>query len=332
MLEPREYSKRLGVLTHAQLQAALARFELGELLAAEPAPSGLFGQNVMLTASTGEYVLRGAPWPAWQLRLECAAAERIHTRSSVPAPWPYRIEEATDLFGWSYALMPRLPGTCLTDHDALAALGAADRLGVARALGEALAELHHPACDAIASFDPASGRFVPLGISHGDAFRGYARDWLARCRAASRATTEADAAWVESLIEDAAAALAVPFAPALLHTDFKENNVVLQRDAAGRWRVTGVFDLMGCCIADGEYDLARFFSAHVVARPELAREFLAAYARARGLRAGFAERFRLYLVTDRLILWEYAQRNRVWFPRGLGFREWAEPGVVGSWA
>lgn len=331
MLEPREYSKRLGVLTHAQLQAALDRFERGELIAAEPAPSGLFGQNVMLTASTGEYVLRGNPYPPWQLRLERAAAELIHTRTRVPAPWPYLIEEATELFGWSYALMPRLPGVCLADHDALTELPGADRLGVARALGEALAELHRPACAAIASFDPARGGFAPLGPPHADAFRAYTRDWLARCRAASDATSEADAAWVEMLIEAAEEALAVPFAPALLHTDYKENNVVLERDAAGRWRVTGVFDLMGCCIADGEYDLARFFSAHVVDRPELAREFLAAYAGVRGLRSGFAERFRLYLVTDRLILWEYGQRCRLWFPPGLGFRAWAEPGVAGSW-
>ena len=64
MLEPREYSKRLGILRHEQLQAALDRFALGELIAASPAPSGLFGQNVMLTASTGEYVCaarRGRP-------------------------------------------------------------------------------------------------------------------------------------------------------------------------------------------------------------------------------------------------------------------------------
>lgn len=39
-LRSREYSKRLGVLTRAQLQAALSRFDLGELLDAEPAQGG----------------------------------------------------------------------------------------------------------------------------------------------------------------------------------------------------------------------------------------------------------------------------------------------------
>ena len=227
MLAPRAYSKRLGVLTHAQLQAALDRFELGELRAAEPAPSGLFGPNVMLTASTGEYVLRGVPWPAWQLRQEQRAAELIHTRTTVPAPWPYRVEEATDLFGWSYAVMPRLAGTCLTDHDALVALPPADRAGIARALGGALAELHRPAFGSIARFDPARGDFAPLEVSHDECFRSHVRGLLRECRAASDATSDADASWEESLAEGAAAALSVPFEAALVHTDFKENNLVV---------------------------------------------------------------------------------------------------------
>ncbi len=332
MLEPREYSKRLGVLRHEQLQAALDRFALGELIAASPAPSGLFGQNVMLTSSSGEYVLRGAPWPAWQLPHERYIAEWIHTRTPVPAPWPYRIDLATDIFGWSYAVMPRLPGIFLTDHSAFMALPPDDRLGIARAMGEALAALHGAPFTATAQYNPARECFEPIGRSYPEWFRAYVGDWLQRCRLASSATTEADVAWVESLLSDAAAALAVPFAPALVHHDYKENNLVFQRDAAGRWRVAGIFDLMECSVAEGEYDLARFFTAHAVDRPELTQEFLDAYASVRGLRPGFAERFRLYLATDRLIIWEYGQRQGGWFSPGLGFREWAEPGVSARWA
>ncbi len=331
MLEPREYSKRLGLLTHAQLQAALDRFELGELIAAAPAPSGQFGQNVMLTASSGEHVLRGSPHPAWQLQHERCAAELIHTRTSLPAPWPYRIEEAIDLLGWSYAVMPRLPGTCIVDHDAFMALAPADRSGIARTMGEALAALHRPAFDRVARFDPVKGGFAPLEIPHDEWFRVYVRDWLQRCRAVSRAMSDADVAWVESLLADAAAALAVPFVPALVHRDFKENNLVFRNDGAGGWRVTGVFDLQDCFVGDGEYDLVRFFTAHAIERRELAEAYLDAYASVRRLRPGFDERFRLYLATDRLIIWEYGQRTGGWFPPELGFRAWAEPGVSGSW-
>jgi hypothetical protein len=85
MLEPREYSQRLGVLAHAQLQSALDRFDLGELLSAEAAPGGLFGQNVMLTTSRGGYVLRGNPH-AGQLERERYVAGIITDRTSVAVP------------------------------------------------------------------------------------------------------------------------------------------------------------------------------------------------------------------------------------------------------
>ena len=105
-VEPsREYSKLLGVLTSEQLQAALTRFDLGTLTDAQPAPGGLFGQNVLLTSSSGGWVLRGHPY-AGQLEKEQYFSRVIHERTSANAPWPFMIEESPQLFGWSYAMMP----------------------------------------------------------------------------------------------------------------------------------------------------------------------------------------------------------------------------------
>jgi Ser/Thr protein kinase RdoA (MazF antagonist) len=132
---------------------------------------------------------------------------------------------------------------------------------------------------------------------------------------------------VEAVIADARGALAEPFVPALVHHDYKENNLVFLREPGGPWRVNGIFDLSECYVAEGEYDLARTFTGHAVGRPDVAFAFLDAYAAARGLRPGFIERFRLYLLVDRLIIWEYGQRNGIWFREGQAFREYAEPGV-----
>jgi aminoglycoside phosphotransferase (APT) family kinase protein len=315
----------VGVLTHEQLQAALDRFDLGELRGAEPAPSGLFGQNVMLASSTGEWVLRGAPWPEWQLRLERYVAEIIHTRTAVPAPWPYLIEEGTDIFGWPFAMMPRLGGETVISEQHLSP---ADRIPMARAMGEGLAALHAAPFDTVAKYDPVTGCFAPVGEPYNDWFRTYTRDWLSRCREASAATTDADVEWIETIVAEARDALAVPFVPSLVHHDYKEINLVFLREPGGAWRVNGIFDLMECYAAEGEYDLARTFTGHVVPRPEIAFTFLDAYANVRGLRPGFIERFRLYLLVDRLIIWEYGQRNGIWFKPGLTFRDYAEPGVV----
>jgi aminoglycoside phosphotransferase (APT) family kinase protein len=138
----REYSQRLGILSGEQLQAALSRFDLGLLLDAQPATAGLFGQNVFLTTTRGEYVLRGKPHYLWQFPKERYFARQIHEHTKVPAPWPYLIDPTTDIFGWSYALMPRLPGLILEDPEEQKRLSEEDSLSIAHALGETLAQLH----------------------------------------------------------------------------------------------------------------------------------------------------------------------------------------------
>lgn len=82
------YSERLGDITDTQLQAALDRFGLGGLRSASPAPGGLFGQNIFLTTTEGEFVLRGAPhWnPAgeddWQFPKERFFSRLVHDQPS----------------------------------------------------------------------------------------------------------------------------------------------------------------------------------------------------------------------------------------------------------
>src|SRR5919112_6694730 len=127
----REYSLRLGAIDDDQFRLALQRLGLGEFVCAEPVGGGLFGQNVFVASTTGEYVLRGAPHYDWQLPSERFFARLLHERTRAPVPWPYVIDPAADIFGWTYAVMPRMPGLQLTDAT-LAALSSADRLGMAR--------------------------------------------------------------------------------------------------------------------------------------------------------------------------------------------------------
>lgn len=61
----RMYSQRLGMISETQFQAALGRF-----IQAEPIPFGNFGQNVFVSSTTGEYVLRGQPHFWWQFPTE----------------------------------------------------------------------------------------------------------------------------------------------------------------------------------------------------------------------------------------------------------------------
>jgi hygromycin-B 7''-O-kinase len=319
-----QYSQRLGTLTAAQLQAALDRFDLGELLDARPAPGGLFGQNVLLRTSNGGYVLRGAPHHDGQFAKERFFSRIVHERTPANAPWPFLIERSPELFGWSYALMPLLAGEHLSDAAVQRALTQDDRIGVARAMGEHLALLQTATWDAPGAYDYAADDLASLEGTFADWFVATTRDWLERCLKASSATTPTDVAWIESIIERASAALAVPFVPVLVHTDYAEGNVVAKRDGDG-WRITGVFDLGEAYAGDGEYDLARPVCWYGRMSPQGLRAFIDAYAAHRPLRDGFAERLALYIVADRLIIWEYGQRNHVWFKDEMVFRAWAEP-------
>jgi aminoglycoside phosphotransferase (APT) family kinase protein len=328
-MEAGEYSQRLGVITPEQLQAALGRHSLGKLVSAAPATQGLFGQNIFLTTTEGEFVLRGAPHYKRQLEKEAFFARLIHDRTDLPAPWPFMVDTAEDIFGWEFALMPRLPGLQVRDRAVRAALGEADKLAIAAALGRGLAMLHTPSWPSHGEYDFEARDLRP----HAGSFRGHivesVRAFYDRCREASDATTEDDFAWCDMVLEENAAALDEPFEARIVHHDYKEGNTVFERQGGG-WRVGGVFDLMECYIGDPEEDLARPMFDHPPGTPERTRAFIRAYRSAADLRAGYRERFKVYMLRDCLLMWQFGQRNGGWFPPGQRFRPWAEPYVLAN--
>ena len=110
ILSGRSYSPWLGPITPQQFQAALTRFDLGDFVEATPIRVGMYGQSVFVTATKGEYVLRGRPLFPGQFPKERYGAELLHLRSRVPVAHPYLVDSSSDIFGWPYALMPRLRG------------------------------------------------------------------------------------------------------------------------------------------------------------------------------------------------------------------------------
>ncbi len=106
----KSYSKRLGVIRHAQIQQALDRFDLGMLKDTELVKEGLFGQNFFVTSDKGEYVFRGVPHYDWQFPSEQFFANQLHKFTNTPVPYPYLLDPKTDIFGWPYVIMPRMPG------------------------------------------------------------------------------------------------------------------------------------------------------------------------------------------------------------------------------
>ena len=320
----REYSQRLGILAPHQFQAALARFGLGDFVTAEPVAQGLFGQNVFVTSTRGQYVLRGRPHYPWQFPKERLGAALLHQHTQAPVAYPYLLDTATDIFGWNYLLMPRLSGVSPADDQ----LTNVEQLDIARVLGRNLAQMHALTWPFAGEYDLTSDTIQPLRAGYPKWLVADVRRWLALARGNGAMTTDDDVTWTEGVIRDTQSALAVSFQPCFVMNDYNPGNVLVTR-GQGEWQVSGLFDLMEYYFGDGEADLMRLIAIYLEGGQDqdmrLAHAFGTAYLASRPARLGFAERYALFMLRDRLIAWEYGTRpGHDRFPEYRSFRDYAE--------
>jgi len=185
MAEPQQYSARLGIIAPERFQAALDRFGLGTFITAAPITGGLFGQNVFVTSTEGEWVLRGDPHYPGQFPKERFFARLIQEHTDVPVPWPYLIDTDPTIFGWGYILMPRMPGLQTSDPAVRAALSRQDHLGIAAALGKTLAQLHDFEWPHHGEYEVESDGIVPHPRSWSGHVGAEIQEWLEQARAVS---------------------------------------------------------------------------------------------------------------------------------------------------
>lgn len=342
-MRKQHYSQRLGEISDGQFQRALDRFNLGKFVRAQAIPFGHFGQNVFITSTKGEYVLRGCPHFPWQFPTEQFYTQLLHKRTSVPVPWPYLIDPTADIFGWSYVIMPKMEGLQLADEQVRQRLGDEERKGIAQALGENLAQMHAVTWPFVGRYSAEMKTVQPFSLAQELAWPSPLIPAQACSKAISYServiqrilfklkdaqkynaqTTHADIQWAERSIAASQKALQMSFQPCLVMEDYKEGNLVVIRHVSG-WRVSGVFDLMEAHFGDGEADLSRTVAAYLDEKRELAQVFLRTYLSLRPPRPGFEERFAIYMLLDRAILWNFFQYSNLrWWDKRWTFRDWA---------
>ncbi len=320
-------SERLGVLHLDQLQSALDTFDLGHLIDVRRAKGGLFGQNLLLevggSGGREHWVFRGAPhWP-YQFSRERHFVEIVQRMTQAPVPWPFHVEREESLFGWSYALMPRLGGE--SPSAVRPNVDEVEWCVIARQVGLGLSEMHGASAEKSGEYDPDHDAIAEES-SFKDWWMRSVESYRSRCLAIPDALDQKDTAYIDGLLAEHSHALSVPFQPCVVHHDFKEGNIHVRRTAEG-WEFCGIFDWMTAALGDAEQDLSRMAAGFGASGPDAARAFLDGYRESRLLRDGARDRFRLYMLLDRLWIWEYARRNQVWFPKEMRFRRFARASI-----
>lgn len=207
------------------MQLALDGFDLGRLVDVRMASEGLFGQNLMLEVdgSRGpeEWVFRGAPhWP-YQFSREHYFVEIVARMTDVAVPWPFHVVRDEKIFGWSYALMPRLVGRA--PRQVKAEVDEKEWCNVARGIGAGLAEIHGATGADSGEYDPEKDA-IAREPSYADWWAQSIERYRNDCLSIPGALDDQDIFYIEGLLADHRHALAVPFKPCVVHHDLNEGS------------------------------------------------------------------------------------------------------------
>ncbi|MFF8772349.1 phosphotransferase family protein [Kitasatospora sp. NPDC015120] len=215
----------------AHLDRALPGTVAGPLRA-ELIEGGRSNLSYRLTDGTTRWVLRRPPLGHVLATAHDMGREyRVMTAlrdTGVPVPATVHLDPGTEVLGAPWYLMAYVPGTVHRDATALAALGERRVRGIGEALVDTLAALHR--------IDPAA-----VGLAGFGRPEGYLERQLRRWSAQLDASRSRDLPGVDRLHDLLAATRPDSPAPALVHGDYRLDNVlVAERD--GRDVVAAVLD------------------------------------------------------------------------------------------
>jgi len=321
-------TNKLGNVTNEQLQKALGRLSLGSLVAAGKTSKGTGNQTLFISSTDGEYVLKGNPLYEGQFAEEKYYIDHLQSLIGMPLPSPYLIDESNDIFGWSYAIMPRLQGAHMNELAADGALSARDKEQIAEVLARSLRELHSWKAGHFGEYDPLSKEIHPFEGGYKSWLYNRIRYWLEDAKKYSTITSE-DAEWAEALLQNAEGAFDSLYSPSYVMGDFKADNILVQNSGRG-WEISGLFDFTNGYFGDGLADLTKITAMYVNnGEAGLAKRFIRSYMDGANYAEDAVLRLRVHMLHQCVLDWGCAKAiQQVTWDEELPFFRWASSYII----
>ncbi|WMT39661.1 hypothetical protein RE628_19965 [Paenibacillus sp. D2_2] len=192
-------TNKVGVLTNNQVQEMLDRYNLGKLISIQETSKGVGKQTMFVSSTAGEFVLKGNPLYEGQFVEEKFYIENLSELTNLPLSLPYIVDQQNDIFGWTYAIMPRLSGVHFNDQDLKEQMNLEEKIEIVEVLVECLCKLHHWKVESYGEFDPKNYTIRPFHDSYKTWIYHRIRYWLEDAKKYSVITTK-DVNWVEDLL------------------------------------------------------------------------------------------------------------------------------------
>ncbi|MBK3496368.1 aminoglycoside phosphotransferase family protein [Viridibacillus sp. YIM B01967] len=317
-------SNKLGDITNEQLQQMLDQFDFGKLISAERTANGAMGQTMFVHSSKGEYVLKGNPLFPGQFEEEQYFVHNITNRSNVSVPTPYNIEQSKALFGWSYAIMPRLKGKHLNDQVIVENLTKEDRLQIAGVMADTLLQLHSWRVKESGEFDAKTQSLRPFEGNYTNWLYNRIRFWVEDAKKYSEITPN-DIAWIDNVLLQANDSFDKFDIPTFVMGDFKPGNFLLSNRESG-WEISGVFDFTNAYFGDPLADLIKILTIYIDQNElDVANHFLSIYLGDCYEKGHIIQRLKVHMLQQRILDWGCAKAiGAVTWDDQKSFSAWVE--------
>ncbi|WP_284139363.1 aminoglycoside phosphotransferase family protein [Virgibacillus sp. LDC-1] len=320
-------SNKLENINDQQIKQMVDKQGLGQFISAQRTAQGAMGQTMYVCTTKGDYVLKGNPLYEGQLKEEKYFIEQLHKHTDIPVPVPYILDESEDIFGWNYAIMPRLSGYHLTDKQLYEKLPYEEKIKIAERIAHTLTAFHQWRVRDCGELNPLTCSITPFQEGYQAWLYKRIYFWLQDATKYSLILPK-DIAWVQHILDTSQSAFAAFSSPCFVMGDFKPGNFLVDHTETEGWKVSGVFDFTNAYFGDPLSDLIKLVTLYIDKEEEsIALHLMKTYINGcmhSYEKTEIKQRLMVHMLHQRILDWGCAKAiNKVDWDNDLAFFIWA---------